>query len=620
MQQNDGLVSVLTSVHYNLSKIRKGTEAEQIEGANGLALLSREDGVKEHIIDVDGIVVLLSHLDHINTDIQKQLTRLLFNLSVLDKGRAVIVENNGLQVLLNKFNASREHSSICINIMGTLANLVIQSENKIPLVNMGILPVLMDILKVSECESLLAQSCRAIFGLASRNSIKGKLVALGLLHPLIRCLSYSTKIQVHAAGAIANIAIGKSGKSEIVERGGLAPLCMLMMHSSNSQVLQQVTRTFFALAANEYARGCIVKADMIPHLVKLVRHESAMVQHNVAATIANIALTEEFRLVIVNKYKIFEPLLHLVNEIPKQNNAVTQASRALFNLSSVPVTPYHSSNTNPGSEIFQCGVQPFIALLESPVPNNAKMHGAGIIANIIAQDSRNCKELVRLGVVPLLIRLLRHAEFCVQKQAARAIANIAVETEHISQIIQAGALIPLINIMSSEQMYASFLGLQCQACRALSNLASGEMVPASIVQNGALPLLTELSMSPNMKVQQHAICCMKRLGILHVQHVMNDRVPTLQLLCENMLGDHIDTYAHSASHNLPTILQTTTRIHAPRLQAKCLLYCMEHLLHPKDAWQHDIAKHFDPTTSKLIQHMGKRWGFDCDTIAIQTTE
>jgi HEAT repeat protein len=442
-----------------------------------------------------------------------------------------------------------------------------------------------------------------MFALASQDSIKCKLVEIGALRSITQCLSHSTKIQEYAAGAIANIAICASGKVEVLKKETFLPLCELLMHSSNSNVLQQVARVFFALSAIDTSRDLIAQASVIPRLVTLLNHGSLKVQQNAAATIANIALTEQFRSLIINTYNVFEPLLCIAKKLQTSCGTGRHSARALFHLSLLPHTFSCSSDKNPGYEIWRCGVQPLITLLELP-EYDVNMYAAGTIANIVVQEPRNVEEIVKLGGLAPLVHLLKCPEVNVQKRALRAITGMAIETCHIMKILQEGALIPILKILRHGHSE-----LQCHACLALSNLATVDIAQSGIVQNGAAPLLIELTMSPDPDTQQHAICCMKHLGIPHIQPVTNDRVPTLQLLCENMIGDNLDKYARAAQHNLPTILQTTTDIPAPRLQAKSLLYCTENLLHPKEAWQHDIARTCDPATNTLIQRIGARWGY-----------
>ena len=608
MQTDDALLNLSTSILYYLSRINKGTDSQRLDGAQRISVLSVDHEAKNVIIDANGIHVLRCHLaGHTNTELIQHVTRSLFNLSVISSGRKAIVEENGFVQLHRTFMSNYEHSAICTNIMGALANLAIELEHKITLVNMGILPLLVNLLKESENDALIRQSCRLLFALSALDSNKCIIIECGALPPLLRCLSYSTTIQEYAAGAIANLAICASGKNKIIDIGGLHPLSMLAKHATDSKVLKQVSRAFFAISSVASNRPLIVKEGVLPDFMRFLTHETADVQANAGGTISNLALTDECRCLIVTKFNGFEPLLRLARNINNGSGqsmykAAYQAVRGLYILSN-PLPPVEFIGNNWTIDALDNDVQTLIQILQA-FDSDLQVYAAGILVNITHENPHIRKEIVRLKGVPLLIERLVSYESKVKIRVLQALANIACDVEHISHIIQAGALPHMMLILHEKQ-----IELQNYVCLVLYHMAVTDDAQASIVQHKALPRLLELSSSPDTNVQKQAISCLDRLGISHIPPIEQNSVPSLRFLCENMLGDNLENYAQTASHNIPTILQMTTCIPAPRLQGECLLYCMENLLYPKYEWQTDMTKHMDDSTYQFLRNMGARWGF-----------
>lgn len=606
MQTDDALLNLSTSILYNLSRINKGTDSQRLDGAQRISVLSVDHEAKNVIIDANGIHVLMCYLaGHTNTELIQHVTRSLFNLSVISSGRKAIVEENGFEQLHRTFMSNYEHSAICTNIMGALANMAVEFEHKTTLVNMGILPLLVNLLKESENDALVRQSCRLLFALSALDSNKCKIVECGTLPLLLQCLSYSTTIQEYASGTIANLAICASGKTKIIDIDGLHPLCMLAKHATDSKVLKQVTRAFFAISSVARNRPLIVKENLLPDFMRFLTHETVEVQANVAGTISNLALTDECRCLIVTKFNAFEPLLRLARNMNKGSGqrsiykAAYQAIRGLYILSN-PLPPVEFIGNDWTIDALDNDVETFIHILQDS-DSDLQVYEIGVLVNMTHENPRNRKEIIRLQGLPLLITCLVSSESKVKIRVLRVLANIACDIEHISEIIQAGTLPHMMTILHEEQTE-----LQFEACLVLSHMAVTDDGQASIVQHHALSRLLELSSSPDTNVQKQAISCLDRLGVSHIPPIEQDSVPSLRFLCENMISDHLENYAQTAPHNIPTILQTTTCIPAPRLQGKCLLYCMEH---PKSEWQSDMTTYMDDSTNQFLRQMSTRWGF-----------
>jgi vacuolar protein 8 len=499
MQADDPLVGILAL----LAKIKTDDAQEQLVGATGLAILSKDNANKAIILEAGGVPPLVKHLSNPDLATRQHVCRSLFNLSVVEEVRDAIVANEGLQPLLELL--STENVKVQENAAGTIANLATNLENKVALVRMGVLVPLVTIIRDSESDQLSQQSCRALFALAANDSIKLNIVAAGALPPLIRCLrSNSESVQWHAAGAIANLAINTANKSQIIANGGLQPLCTLA-HSTNEKVLRQVTRALFALAAKQDLRPLIVQAGVLQPLVRLLSFRHSEVQRNSAGAIGNIAMTDEFKTTIVEHHAL-RPLISLAES--EHESVRRQAARALFTLSYGDHETARSARVS--SVVHDHGLGPLIALVRS---NNVDIQrdAAGALANIAAGAPANKAEIAKQGGLDPLVKLLESPRSNVQNQAARAVSTLACETSLQPKLVQAGALRPLIRLLGSDssevQKYASL---------ALANLAAYRRNQPLVVQMGALEPLLHASLSPHAAVQRNAVRCLHHIGLKDV--------------------------------------------------------------------------------------------------------
>jgi vacuolar protein 8 len=495
----DPLVDILAL----LEKIKSDDAQEQLVGATGLAILSKDNANKAIILEAGGVPPLVRHLSNDDLATRQHICRSLFNLSVVEEVRDAIVANEGLKPLLDLLSA--ENIKVQENAAGTIANLATNLENKVALVRMGVLVPLVAIIRDSESDQLSQQSCRALFALAANDSIKLNIVAAGALPPLIRCLrSNSESVQWHAAGAIANLAINTANKSQIIANGGLQPLCTLA-HSSNEKVLRQVTRALFALAAKQDLRPLIVAAGVLKPLVRLLSFQHSEVQRNSAGAIGNIAMTDNFKTTIV-EHQALRPLISLAES--EHESVRRQAARALFTLSYGDHETARSARVS--SVVHDHGLRPLISLVRSKNVD-IQRDAAGALANIAAGAPANKAEIAKQGGLEPLVKLLDSPRSNVQNQAARAVSTLACETSLQPKLAQVGALPPLIRLLASDssevQKYASL---------ALANLAAYRRNQPLMVQMGALDPLLHTSLSPHSAVQRNAIRCLHHVGLRDV--------------------------------------------------------------------------------------------------------
>ena len=113
------------------------------------------------------------------------------------------------------------------------------------------------------------------------------------------------------------------------------------------------------------------------------------------------------------------------------------------------------------------------------------------------------------GLQPLL-RLLNSTYLPLILSAAACVRNVSIHPLNESPIIEAGFLIPLIDLLSFEENEE----VQCHAISTLRNLAaSSEKNKGQIVQAGAVQKIKDLVLSVPLNVQSEMTACVAVLAL-----------------------------------------------------------------------------------------------------------
>ena len=385
------------------------------------------------------------------TNMRQHACRALFALASDSSSkhniRQAIVQAGALRPLIKSLRHSSSH--VQWHAAGALANLSLDSRNKLHVMNKGGIESFVEVALHSTSDKVQRQIARALFALTCKAEISERLVREGGLTPLVRLLGSRHKdIKRDAAGAIGNIAMSSELKERVVDAGAIPPLVELAKCSIEVDVLREVVRALYVLSYGESIRKKIVDADGLHALVSLSqgrkelsqnsrsdvdsskRTEFSDVQEKAAGCLANIACGKG------NKHRVvraggLEPLLKLlcVDNLQENEksldlmdgdekfNAQRQAARAIFAL---------SSNTENQRIIVSMGLNPLLAAmssLDSAVVHNA----AGAVANLAIGDFKG--RLVEEGGVGSLLKLSKNPSIEAQKQAIRGLKNLFGEVE-----------------------------------------------------------------------------------------------------------------------------------------------------------------------------------------------
>jgi vacuolar protein 8 len=141
-------------------------------------------------------------------------------------------------------------------------------------------------------------------------------------------------------------------------------------------------------------------------------------------------------------------------------------------------------------------------------------NATGALLNMTHSDD-NRQQLVSAGAIPVLVKLLSSQDTDVQYYCTTALSNIAVDSTNRKRLAQSEPRLvqSLVQLMKGQAPK-----VQCQAALALRNLASDEKYQLDIVRAGGLPPLLQLLQSSYLPLILSAVACIRNISI----HPMNE--------------------------------------------------------------------------------------------------
>ena len=153
-------------------------------------------------------------------------------------------------------------------------------------------------------------------------------------------------------------------------------------------------------------------------------------------------------------------------------------------------------------------VQSLVYLMESPSPK-VQCQAALALRNL-ASDERYQLDIVRARGLPPLLKLLKSSYLPLILSAVACIRNISIHPSNESPIIEAGFLIPLVDLLGT----ADNEEIQCHAISTLRNLAaSSDKNKELVLQAGAVAKCTELVLHVPVSVQSEMTAAIAVLAL-----------------------------------------------------------------------------------------------------------
>lgn len=320
-----------------------------------------------------------------------------------------------------------------------------------------------------------------------------------VLEPILILLQSSDpEVQRAACGALGNLAVNNENKVLIVEMGGLEPLIRQMI-STNIEVQCNAVGCITNLATQDDNKSKIAKSGALIPLTKLAKSKDIRVQRNATGALLNMTHSGENRQELVNAGAVPVLVSLLSNEdVDVQYYCTT----ALSNIAVDEVNRKKLATTEPKL------VGQLVNLMDSPSPRVQCQ--ATLALRNLASDSGYQIEIVRAGGLPHLVQLLTSNHQPLVLAAVACIRNISIHRQNEALIIEAGFLKPLVNLLD----YSDSEEIQCHAVSTIRNLAaSTDKAILGLLANTAVDKCKEIVLQVPLSVQLEISACFAILAL-----------------------------------------------------------------------------------------------------------
>ncbi|TID19135.1 vacuolar protein 8 [Venturia nashicola] len=319
------------------------------------------------------------------------------------------------------------------------------------------------------------------------------------LDPILFLLQNSdTEVQRAASAALGNLAVNTENKVKIVDLGGLVPL-IRQMNSVNVEVQCNAVGCITNLATHEDNKAKIAKSGALAPLTKLAKSKDMRVQRNATGALLNMTHSEENRAHLVSAGAI--PVLVALLSSPDVD-VQYYCTTALSNIAVDQAARRRLATTEPRL------VQSLVSLMESQSPK-VQCQAALALRNL-ASDERYQLDITRSKGLGPLLKLLKSTYLPLILSSVACIRNISIHPSNESPIIEAGFLIPLVDLLGSTDNEE----IQCHAISTLRNLAaSSDKNKELVLQAGAVAKCKELVLQVPLSVQSEMTAAIAVLAL-----------------------------------------------------------------------------------------------------------
>ncbi|XP_058791598.1 importin subunit alpha-3 isoform X2 [Phymastichus coffea] len=312
-----------------------------------------------------------------------------------------------------------------------------------PLIESGILPILVKCLEQHDNPSLQFEAAWALTNIASGTSAQTNAVVQAGAVPLFLHLLLSSEQRVceQAVWALGNIiGDGPTLRDYVIQLGVVQPLLQFIKPDIPLTFLRNVTWVIVNLCRNKDPPPPIQTIqEMLPALNILIHHTDINILVDTVWALSYLTDGGNDQIQMVIDSGVVPRLIPLLSH--KEVKVQTAALRAVGNI----VTGTDEQTQT----VLNCdALSHFSNLLTHPKEKICK-EAVWFLSNITAGNQQQVQAVIDAKLLPLIIRNLAKGEFQTQKEAAWAISNLTISgnKEQVAQLIQEGVIPPFCDLL-----------------------------------------------------------------------------------------------------------------------------------------------------------------------------
>ncbi|XP_063170757.1 importin subunit alpha-8 [Candoia aspera] len=322
------------------------------------------------------------------------------------------------------------------------------SKQKNPPINQviesGVIPKLVEFLYHHDAPNLQFEAAWALTNIASGTSEQTKAVveANGIQGLVILLSSPHIHICEQSVWALGNIAgDGPVYRDALISFRVIPPLLSLVTPATPVGFLRNITWTLSNLCRNKNPHPPLdAVKQVLPTLTCLLQHKDKDILSDTCWAMSYLTDGANDRIQVVVETGVLPRLVELMSntELP----ILTPALRAIGNV---------VTGTDEQTQMaIDAGVLSVLPQLLRHPKSTVQKEAAWVLSNIAAGPCSQIQQLITCGLLPPLVELLAKGDFKAQKEGVWAVANFTTggTVEQVVEMIQAGVLKPLLNLLS----------------------------------------------------------------------------------------------------------------------------------------------------------------------------
>lgn len=366
------------------------------------------------------------------------------------------------------------------------------------------------------------QSARKLLS-SDRNPPINELINTGMLPTLVECLKIETQptLQFEAAWALTNIASGTSEQTIAVVNSNAVPLFLNLLRSPHQNVCEQAVWALGNIIGDgPDLRDYVIGLGVIEPLLDFINPEIPIsFLRNVTWVIVNLC-----------RNKDPPPKIEAVKQILPALSQLIHHSDTYILVDTVWAISYLTDSGNEQiSLVLSCGILTYLIPLLSHTETKVQTAALRAVGNVVTGTDDQTQSVLNAGALNHFRGLLEHPKDKINKEAVWFLSNITAGNQNqVQEVIEAGLIEPVIKHLEHGEYMT-----RKEAAWAISNLTvSGSRDQVfNVVSKGALPPFCKL-----LEVQDPQIIQVVLDGILNILKMSEEFQDQITALIEECGG------------------------------------------------------------------------------------